>query len=246
MREAERRKAHPDAACAAARHADKFTQSAQTKCGRARLSALHWWRSPSPPVRRRPASGRASRRGLGPRPSASSSQAGRSTHPGGAPTPPGTRVGLLSSIIIALYQYLIRDRKSDPDPRLHIGSTRLRSSAAPRYAALHVGDPHQLRSIIMLDHENANPTTPKHKPWNKGKLTGAKPPLRPKHVWSIEPSFRSRGEHATWRCSIWPSIANSAAAMSSLSRLKILPQTDTPLIGRRSVKGKQGGRFGSR
>jgi hypothetical protein len=22
-------------------------------------------------------------------------------------------------------------------------------------------------------------------PWNKGKLTGAKPPLRPKHVWSI-------------------------------------------------------------
>jgi hypothetical protein len=25
----------------------------------------------------------------------------------------------------------------------------------------------------MLDHENANPITPKH--WNKGKLTGAKP-----------------------------------------------------------------------
>jgi hypothetical protein len=22
-------------------------------------------------------------------------------------------------------------------------------------------------------------------PWNKGKLTGAKPPLRPKHIWSI-------------------------------------------------------------
>ena len=22
-------------------------------------------------------------------------------------------------------------------------------------------------------------------PWNKGKLTGAKPPLRPKHVWAI-------------------------------------------------------------
>src|SRR6202022_807034 len=26
---------------------------------------------------------------------------------------------------------------------------------------------------------------PKHIPWNKGKLTGAKPPLRPKHVWAI-------------------------------------------------------------
>lgn len=22
-------------------------------------------------------------------------------------------------------------------------------------------------------------------PWNKGKLTGVKPPLRPKHVWSV-------------------------------------------------------------
>src|SRR4030081_1054294 len=30
-------------------------------------------------------------------------------------------------------------------------------------------------------------TTPtaKRVPWNKGKLTGAKPPLRPKHVWTI-------------------------------------------------------------
>src|SRR4051812_31622939 len=30
-------------------------------------------------------------------------------------------------------------------------------------------------------------TTPtaKRVPWNKGKLTGAKPPLRPKHVWAI-------------------------------------------------------------
>jgi hypothetical protein len=25
----------------------------------------------------------------------------------------------------------------------------------------------------------------KHVPWNKGKTVGAKPPLRPKHVWSI-------------------------------------------------------------
>jgi hypothetical protein len=27
--------------------------------------------------------------------------------------------------------------------------------------------------------------SPTHTPWNKGKLIGAKPPLRPKHVWSI-------------------------------------------------------------
>jgi integrase len=28
-------------------------------------------------------------------------------------------------------------------------------------------------------------STTKRPPWNKGKLTGAKPPLRPKHVWAI-------------------------------------------------------------
>src|SRR6516162_4274364 len=27
-------------------------------------------------------------------------------------------------------------------------------------------------------------------PWNKGKLIGAKPPLRPKHVWSIRTKLR--------------------------------------------------------
>src|SRR3989440_12972321 len=27
--------------------------------------------------------------------------------------------------------------------------------------------------------------SPTRTPWNKGKLIGAKPPLRPKHVWSI-------------------------------------------------------------
>jgi len=36
----------------------------------------------------------------------------------------------------------------------------------------------------MQDQVNATPA-PKRVPWNKGKLTGAKPPLRPKHVWSI-------------------------------------------------------------
>jgi integrase len=30
-----------------------------------------------------------------------------------------------------------------------------------------------------------DPTTARRPPWNKGKLIGAKPPLRPSHVWSI-------------------------------------------------------------
>jgi len=32
---------------------------------------------------------------------------------------------------------------------------------------------------------NTVPAVLKHVPWNKGKIVGAKPPLRPKHVWSI-------------------------------------------------------------
>jgi integrase len=37
----------------------------------------------------------------------------------------------------------------------------------------------------MQDHKNADRIEPKRVPWNKGKMIGAKPPLRPKHVWSI-------------------------------------------------------------
>src|SRR5712691_1339140 len=37
----------------------------------------------------------------------------------------------------------------------------------------------------MQDPTDAAPQAPKRTPWNKGKLIGAKPPLRPKHVWSI-------------------------------------------------------------
>jgi hypothetical protein len=45
----------------------------------------------------------------------------------------------------------------------------------------------------MQDHENADPTAPKRVPWNKGKLIGAKPPLRPKHVRSIRPEAVNHG-----------------------------------------------------
>ena len=37
----------------------------------------------------------------------------------------------------------------------------------------------------MQDHQNHVAVGTKRKPWNEGKLIGAKPPLRPKHVWSI-------------------------------------------------------------
>ena len=31
-------------------------------------------------------------------------------------------------------------------------------------------------------------------PWNKGKLVGAKPPLRPSHVWSIRTNLQIEGK----------------------------------------------------
>ena len=45
----------------------------------------------------------------------------------------------------------------------------------------------------MLDQTNAIPTPHKRLPWDKGKLTGAKPPLRPKHVWSIRTKLQIEG-----------------------------------------------------
>ena len=37
----------------------------------------------------------------------------------------------------------------------------------------------------MLDIDESPSELHRRVPWNKGRLTGAKPPLRPKHVWSI-------------------------------------------------------------
>jgi hypothetical protein len=32
-----------------------------------------------------------------------------------------------------------------------------------------------------------------HRPWNKGKLIGPKPPLQPKHVWAIRTRLQLAG-----------------------------------------------------
>ena len=39
----------------------------------------------------------------------------------------------------------------------------------------------------------AMPSKPRREPWNKGKLIGQKPPLRPKHVWSIRTPLQIGG-----------------------------------------------------
>jgi len=45
----------------------------------------------------------------------------------------------------------------------------------------------------MTDIPSTVPATSKHVPWNKGKIVGAKPPLRPKHVWSIRTKLQVEG-----------------------------------------------------
>src|SRR5712691_469102 len=47
--------------------------------------------------------------------------------------------------------------------------------------------------MTMQVHENPVPPAIKRTPWNKGKLIGAKPPLRPKHVWSIRTKLQIEG-----------------------------------------------------
>jgi integrase len=47
--------------------------------------------------------------------------------------------------------------------------------------------------MTMRNHENPDATTLKRVPWNKGKLIGAKSPLRPRHVWSIRAKLQIKG-----------------------------------------------------
>lgn len=45
----------------------------------------------------------------------------------------------------------------------------------------------------MADVASDTGTLSKRVPWNKGKIVGAKPPLRPKHVWSIRTKLQVEG-----------------------------------------------------
>jgi integrase len=45
----------------------------------------------------------------------------------------------------------------------------------------------------VQDQSNETPTAQKRVPWNQDKVTGAKPPLRPKHVWSIRTKLQIEG-----------------------------------------------------
>ena len=45
----------------------------------------------------------------------------------------------------------------------------------------------------MVTQAQTTSPTPRREPWKKGKLIGQKPPLRPKHVWSIRTGLQMDG-----------------------------------------------------
>jgi integrase len=47
--------------------------------------------------------------------------------------------------------------------------------------------------MTMETQAQAMSSMPRREPWNKGKLIGQKPPLRPKHVWSIRTRLQMEG-----------------------------------------------------
>ena len=72
----------------------------------------------------------------------------------------------------------------------------------------------------MSDNEARLLKSPTRTPWNKGKLIGAKPPLRPNHVWSIRTRLMVEGrtrDLALFNLVV-PSIGSCVAATWWLSR----------------------------
>src|SRR3546814_18352040 len=65
---------------------------------------------------------------------------------------------------------------------------------------------------LLQAKEATMPESPKSvrelkRPWNKGKLIGAKPHLQPKHVWAIRTRLKLEGRPMTWPSStpLWTS-----------------------------------------
>jgi integrase len=78
-------------------------------------------------------------------------------------------------------------------------------------------------------------------PWNKGKLIGAKPPLRPKHVWAIRTRLMIKGQSrdlAMFNLAIDSSYAVAMWWPSKLRTLRLtahsLRRTKATLIYRRT------------
>ena len=98
----------------------------------------------------------------------------------------------------------------------------------------------------MRDSEKPSPATSKRTPWNKGKLTGAKPPLRPKHVCSIRTKLQMADRKRD--LALFNLAIDSKLRGCDVVTLKVedIAQTDTPLSVRRSARRRPADRYGSR
>jgi hypothetical protein len=81
--------------------------------------------------------------------------------------------------------------------------------------------------------ENAIATAISLRPWNKGKLSGAKPPLRPKHFWSIRTKLQIEGRLRDLALLILRSTASFVAVTSSRSRSRMSLPEDRRRIAQR-------------
>jgi hypothetical protein len=63
----------------------------------------------------------------------------------------------------------------------------------------------------MLSDSNPS-STPENVPWNTGRLTGQKRPLKPKDVWAIRVRLQLEHCKRDLACSISPSTASCGAA----------------------------------
>jgi hypothetical protein len=76
----------------------------------------------------------------------------------------------------------------------------------------------------MLDNENCLPVRTRT-PWNRGKLIGARPPLRPKHVWSTRTRLLLEGRVRDLAMFNLAIDSKLRAAMWWLSRSRMSPPT---------------------
>jgi hypothetical protein len=93
----------------------------------------------------------------------------------------------------------------------------------------------------MSDNEACLLKSPARAPWNKGKLTGAKPRCDPNTSGRVGRSSRSKAALATSQCSIWQSTVSFEGVMSSLSGSRMSPPAATRRIAQPSDKRRPGG-----
>jgi hypothetical protein len=93
----------------------------------------------------------------------------------------------------------------------------------------------------MSDNEACLLKSPTRTPWNKGKLTGAKPRCDPNTSGRVGRSSRSKAALATSPCSIWQSTVSFEGVMSSLSGSRMSPPAATRRIAQPSDKRRPGG-----